>query len=63
MAERVLKIIQRFGNHVPAMASCSVCRYKFVTPNNLRRDPEAVEQYLREKFDFHKCKDTTGEAK
>jgi len=57
MAERILKIIQRFGNQVPAMASCSNCQYKFVTPSTLKRDPTAAEQYLREKFNLHECKD------
>jgi hypothetical protein len=57
MAERILKIIQWFGNKVPAMASCTKCQYKFVTPNSLKRDREAAEQYLREKFNFHECKE------
>jgi hypothetical protein len=55
--ERVLKIIQRFGNQVPAMASCTNCQYKFLTPSTLQRDPEAAGKYLREKFYFHKCRD------
>jgi len=55
MAPRSFKIIQRFGNQVPAMASCSCCQYKFFTPNSLKRDPEAAERYLREKFDAHQC--------
>jgi hypothetical protein len=55
MTERILKVIQWFGNKVPAMASCTKCQYKFVTPNSLKRDPEAAEKYLREKFDLHKC--------
>jgi hypothetical protein len=57
MAERSLKIIQMFGNQVPAMASCSRCQYKFVTPSTLKRDPTAAEQYLQEKFDLHECTD------
>jgi len=57
MAERVFKIIQRFGNQVPAMASCSNCLYKFLTPSTVKRDLAAAEEYLREKFYFHKCRD------
>jgi hypothetical protein len=57
MPEREFKIIKWFGNKVPAMASCTQCQYKFVTPNSLKRDPEAAEKYLREKFNFHECRE------
>ncbi len=57
MPEREFKIIKRFDNKVPAMASCSRCQYKFVTPSTFKRDPTAAQQYLREKFDLHECKD------
>jgi hypothetical protein len=59
MVERSFKILQRFGNQVPSMASCSRCHYKFLTPSKLQRDPIRAEQYLREKFDFHECKEET----
>jgi len=59
MAERSFKILQRFGNQVPSMATCSQCHYKFLTPSTLRRDPVRAEQYLREKFGLHECKEET----
>lgn len=57
MAERSLKIIRRFANGVPSMATCTQCHYKFVTPSTLRRDLPGAEQYLRERFDLHECQD------
>jgi hypothetical protein len=57
MPEREFKIIKWFDNKVPAMAVCSSCRYKFVTPSTLKRDPTAAELYLRERFSRHECTD------
>ena len=51
------KTIQWFGNKVPAMASCTKCQYKFFTPSTLKRDPEAAERYLKERFDLHRCEE------
>lgn len=56
MPEREFKVIQWFGSKVPSMATCTGCDYKFVTPNTLKRDAEAAEQYLREKFGEHQCR-------
>jgi hypothetical protein len=49
------KIIQRFANQVPSMATCTACHYKFITPNTLKNDRGAAELYLAEKFNMHQC--------
>jgi hypothetical protein len=49
------KIIQKFKNQVPSMATCTECHYKFVTPNTLKSDPAAADLYLVEKFNMHQC--------
>ena len=49
------KIIQKFENQVPSMATCTGCDYKFLTPNTLRTDRAAAEMYLAEKFGVHQC--------
>ncbi len=63
MAERGFKIIQWFGTHVPSMASCTNCVYKFVAPSTLKHDPTGAEQYLRDKFNLHECKDELKDGK
>jgi hypothetical protein len=55
MAERTFKIIQRFWNRVPSMATCTGCNYKFFAPSPLQHDPERAEIYLEEKYFLHRC--------
>jgi hypothetical protein len=63
MPARGFNIIQWFGNHVPSMASCTNCEYKFVTPSTLKHDPTGAEQYLRDKFNLHECKNELKDGK
>src|SRR5271168_2991212 len=56
MAERTFKIIQRFWNRVPSMATCTGCNYKFFAPSPLQHDPERAEIYLEEKYGLHRCR-------
>ena len=54
MAERCFVILQ-YVDKVPSMASCAKCQRKFFTPTTFRLDPIGAEEYLRFKFDLHKC--------
>jgi hypothetical protein len=54
MAERKF-IIVKFQGKVPAMASCAKCQRKFFTPATFSRDPVGAAEYLRSKFDAHRC--------
>lgn len=49
------KIIQKFKNQVPSMATCTGCDYKFLTPNTLNTDRAAAELYLADKYGVHRC--------
>ena len=59
MAERSLVIVLRYGDQVPSMASCAKCQYKFFTPSDLRRDQVGAEMYLLDKFDLHRCEESS----
>jgi hypothetical protein len=50
-------IILRYDGKVPAMACCAKCQHKFFTPSDFRRDRAGAEEYLRAKFDMHKCRE------
>jgi hypothetical protein len=54
MAERNFVIVRYVGK-VPAMASCTKCQRKFFTPATHARDAVGADEYLRNKFDLHRC--------
>jgi len=54
-AKRSFKIIQRFANDVPSMASGTKCQCKLVTPSTLQHDLAGAKLYLREKFHLHEA--------
>ncbi|MGA8345278.1 MAG: hypothetical protein WB781_25330 [Candidatus Sulfotelmatobacter sp.] len=54
MVERSF-VILKYVNKVPTMASCTKCERKFFTPTAYQGDRVGAEQYLRGKFDLHKC--------
>jgi hypothetical protein len=56
MPERSFAILRYDGN-VPTMACCGKCQHKFFTPSDFRPDPAGAEQYLRDKFVMHKCRE------
>src|SRR5579859_4538360 len=47
-------VVQRV-NRTPSLASCARCERKFFTPTSYYGDPYGAEQYLRGKFNLHKC--------
>jgi hypothetical protein len=57
MAERSFLIVKTYGNGVPSLASCAKCQYKFFTPPDMCRDRANAEQYLRDKFTAHECRE------
>ena len=57
MAERNFVIVKTNATGVPSLAACAKCRYKFFTPSDFRGDRVSAEQYLREKFGAHECRD------
>ena len=56
MAERSFVVVRSVGK-VPAMASCANCGLKFFTPAPYARDVIGADEYLRRKFDLHRCQD------
>lgn len=55
-------VILRRVKKVPAMASCSICNLKFFTPKDYSNDPIGAEEYLRKKFEEHRCNVTEMRA-
>ena len=47
--------VLKYVNKTAALASCAKCHRKFFTPNDYYNDPFGAEQYLRGKFDLHRC--------
>ena len=45
-------------NKVPTLAGCTNCKRKFFTSKTYHKDILGAEQYLRGKFDLHKCEDS-----
>jgi hypothetical protein len=56
MAERSFVVVRSVGK-VPAMASCANCGLKFFTPPPYASDVIGADEYLRRKFDRHRCQD------
>jgi hypothetical protein len=51
-------VILRYVNKVPTLAACTRCQTKFFTLTAYQGDRVGAEQYLRGKFELHKCEDT-----
>ena len=62
MAERSFVIVRYVGK-VPAMASCTKCQRKFFTPATHARDAVGADEYLRQKFDLHRCPEDEGDKR
>jgi hypothetical protein len=54
MADLSFVVLKHQGK-VPAMASCTKCQRKFFIPATFSRDPVGAAEYLRSKFDAHRC--------
>jgi len=50
-------VMLRYQGRVPVMASCAKCERKFFVPNTFSRDAVAGEDYLRQRFDMHRCEE------
>jgi hypothetical protein len=51
--ENGFTILKSHGK-VPVLATCLRCQLKFLTPSGLK-DAESAVEYLRTKYDSHKC--------
>jgi hypothetical protein len=56
-------VILKYVNKTPALASCGKCERKFFTPNSFYNDIVGAEQYLREKFKLHDCRNEQGKGR
>lgn len=48
-------VILKYVKKVPIMAGCSKCSLKFLAPTAYQGDSVGSEEYLRGKFERHKC--------
>jgi len=53
--QRRYLVMLRYERRVPVMASCAKCERRFFVPNTFSRD--AVADYLRQRFDMHRCEE------
>jgi hypothetical protein len=49
-------VFYQYVGKAPSLAGCAKCHLKFLTPQQLMKQPEAAAQYLRDKFARHECK-------
>jgi hypothetical protein len=56
MPERRFAIL-KYSGKTPSLATCELCHLKFFTPSELKNNIVEAEMYLREKFEWHECKD------
>jgi hypothetical protein len=62
MAERSFVVVRSVGK-VPSIASCAKCQHKFFTPAPYARDAVGADEYLRRKFDLHRCPEEEGDRR
>jgi hypothetical protein len=62
MAERKF-IVLKYEDRVPMMAGCENCKRKFFTTVDYFGDAAGALEYLFNKFDHHRCEETTAGAR